>query len=161
MSVYKLANLIRARFPMIYITTFEEDRVTKYIKSVVTDENGKVVEIHCDADLETGTGGPTDRKVKGTIHWLSADKSARADVILYNRLFTEENMNDLPEGKVFKDFLNPESAIVIKDAVVENSLLEAKPGESFQFVRQGYFAKDTKNSNTFNLSVSLKDSFKA
>ena len=134
--------------------------IIKY-KSVVTDENGKVVEIHCDADLETGTGVPTDRKVKGTIHWLSADKSARADVILYNRLFTEENMNDLPEGKVFKDFLNPESAIVIKDAVVENSLLEAKPGESFQFVRQGYFAKDTKNSNTFNLSVSLKDSFKA
>lgn len=134
--------------------------IIKY-KSVVTDENGKVKEIHCDADLETGTGVPTDRKVKGTIHWLSADKSARADVILYNRLFTEENMNDLPEGKVFKDFLNPESAIVIKDAVVENSLLEAKPGESFQFVRQGYFAKDTKNSNTFNLSVSLKDSFKA
>ncbi len=134
--------------------------IIKY-KSVVTDENGKVVEIHCDADLETGTGVPTDRKVKGTIHWLSADKSARADVILYNRLFTEENMNDLPEGKIFKDFLNPESAIVIKDAVVENSLLEAKPGESFQFVRQGYFAKDTKNSNTFNLSVSLKDSFKA
>jgi len=134
--------------------------IIKY-KSVVTDENGKVVEIHCDADLETGTGVPTDRKVKGTIHWLSADKSARADVILYNRLFTEENMNDLPEGKVFKDFLNPESAIVIKDAVVESSLLEAKPGESFQFVRQGYFAKDTKNSNTFNLSVSLKDSFKA
>ena len=134
--------------------------IIKY-KSVVTDENGKVVEIHCDADLETCTGVPTDRKVKGTIHWLSADKSARADVILYNRLFTEENMNDLPEGKIFKDFLNPESAIVIKDAVVENSLLEAKPGESFQFVRQGYFAKDTKNSNTFNLSVSLKDSFKA
>jgi len=134
--------------------------IIKY-KSVVTDENGKVVEIHCDADLETGTGVPTDRKVKGTIHWLSADKSARADVILYNRLFTEENMNDLPEGKVFKDFLNPESAIVIKDAVVESSLLEAKPGESFQFVRQGYFAKDTKNSNTFNLSVSLKDSFKS
>ena len=112
------------------------------------------------ADLETGTGVPTDRKVKGTIHWLSADYAADAEVILYDRLFTEENMNDLPEGKTYADFLNPESAVKISGAKVEPALAQAKPGEKFQFVRTGYFALDTKNPGVFNRVVSLKDSYK-
>ncbi len=127
---------------------------------VITNDDGSVKEIHCTADLEVGTGTPTDRKVKGTIHWLSAKYACDADVIMYDRLFTEENMNDLPEGKTFTDYLNPNSAVKLENAKVEPSLKDAKPGDKFQFVRIGYFAKDTKNENTFNRIVPLKDSYK-
>ncbi len=124
------------------------------------DAGGNVVEIHCTADLDTGTGNPTDRKIKGTIHWLSAPNAADTTVVLYDRLFTEENMNELPEGKTYTDFLNPESAVRLENVKIEPALAEAKPGEKFQFVRLGYFAKDTKTENTFNRVVSLKDSYK-
>ncbi len=124
------------------------------------DADGNVTEIHCTADLETGTGNPTDRKVKGTIHWLSAPNAVDTSVVLYDRLFTEENMNELPEGKTYIDFLNPESAVRLADVKVEPALAEAAPGEKFQFVRIGYFAKDTRTENTFNRVVSLKDSYK-
>ena len=127
---------------------------------IVTNEDGTVKEIHATADLVTGTDAPTDRKVKGTIHWLSAKYAADTTVVMYDRLFTEENMNDLPEGKSYVDFLNPESAVRIENVKVEPALAEAKPGEKFQFVRIGYFSKDTKNDNTFNRVVSLKDSYK-
>lgn len=127
---------------------------------IVTNEDGTVKEIHATADLVTGTNAPTDRKVKGTIHWLSAKYAANTTVVMYDRLFTEENMNDLPEGKSYVDFLNPESAVRIENVKVEPALAEAKPGEKFQFVRIGYFSKDTKNDNTFNRVVSLKDSYK-
>lgn len=127
---------------------------------IVTNEDGTVKEIHATADLVTGTNAPTDRKVKGTIHWLSAKYAADTTVVMYDRLFTEENMNDLPEGKSYVDFLNPESAVRIENAKVEPALAEAKPGEKFQFVRIGYFSKDTKNDNTFNRVVSMKDSYK-
>ena len=127
---------------------------------IVKNEDGSIQEIHCTADLETGTGTPTDRKVKGTIHWLSATYAKDADAILYDRLFTEENMNDLPEGKTYMDYLNPTSAVKRSGIKVEPALDAAKPGEKFQFVRIGYFAKDTKNPGTFNRIVSLKDSYK-
>ncbi len=128
---------------------------------IVKNEDGSIAEIHCTADLEVGTGTPTDRKVKGTIHWLSAEYALDTTVVMYDRLFTEENMNDLPEGKTYVDFLNPESAVRFEGAKIEPSLAEAKPGDKFQFVRLGYFAKDTKCENTFNRVVSLKGSFKA
>ncbi|MBR5366169.1 MAG: glutamine--tRNA ligase/YqeY domain fusion protein [Clostridia bacterium] len=127
---------------------------------IVRNEDGTIAEIHVTADLETGTGVPTDRKVKGTIHWLSAKYAASTTVILYDRLFTEENMNDLPEGKTYADYLNTESAVRMENAKIEPSLADAKPGDKFQFVRIGYFAKDTKNADTFNRIVSLKDSYK-
>ncbi len=127
---------------------------------IVKNEDGTVREIHVTADLETGTGTPTDRKVKGTIHWLSAKHAADTTVILYDRLFTEENMNDLPEGKTYADFLNPASAVRMENAKIEPCLADAKPGDKFQFVRIGYFAKDTKNEGVFNRVVSLKDSYK-
>ncbi|MGN1410075.1 MAG: glutamine--tRNA ligase/YqeY domain fusion protein [Eubacteriales bacterium] len=127
---------------------------------IVKNDDGSVKEIHATADLVTGTGAPTDRKVKGTIHWLSAEYAADTTVVMYDRLFTEENMNDLPEGKTYIDYLNPESAVKIENAKIEPALAEAAPGEKFQFVRIGYFAKDTKNENTFNRVVSLKDSYK-
>ena len=127
---------------------------------IVKNEDGSIKEIHCTADLEVGTGTPTDRKVKGTIHWLSAKYAEDTTVVMYDRLFTEENMNDLPEDKSYIDFLNPESAVRIENVKIEPALAEAKPGEKFQFVRIGYFCKDTKNENTFNRVVSLKDSYK-
>ena len=127
---------------------------------IIKNGDGSIKEIHCTADLETGTGNPTDRKVKGTIHWLSAAYAEDADVVLYDRLFTEENMNDLPEGKTYMDYLNPTSADKLTGIKVEPALADAEAGEKFQFVRIGYFAKDTKNPGTFNRIVSLKDSYK-
>lgn len=127
---------------------------------IIHAEDGSIAEIHCTADLETGTGTPTDRKVKGTIHWLSAKHAIDTSVVLYDRLFTKEDMNELPEGKSYIDFLNPESAVRLDNVKVEPALADAEPGEKFQFVRVGYFAKDTKNDNTFNRIVSLKDSYK-
>ena len=122
--------------------------------------DGSVKLIHATADLETGTGVPTDRKVKGTIHWLSAKFALDANVVLYDRLFTRENMNDLPEDTSYIDFLNPDSAVRAEGAKIEPSLADAKPGDKFQFVRIGYFCKDTKNENTFNRTVSLKGNYK-
>ncbi len=127
---------------------------------IVKNEHGSIKEIHATADLETGTGVPTDRKVKGTIHWVSAKHAIDTDIVVYDRLFTRENMNDLPEGTTYIDYLNPESAVKVENAKVEPALADAKPGDKFQFVRIGYFAKDTKNENTFNRIVSLKDSYK-
>ncbi len=115
---------------------------------IVTNEDGTVKEIHATADLVSGTNAPTERKVKGTIHWLSAKYAADTTVVMYDRLFTEENMNDLPEGKSYVDFLNPESAVRIENAKVEPALAEAKPGEKFQFVRIGYFSKGHKERQT-------------
>ena len=126
---------------------------------IVKNDDGSVKEIHVTADIGTGTGNPTDRKIKGTIHWLSADYAAEADAILYDRLFTKEDMNDLPEDKDYIDYLNPESAVKAEKIKIEPSLSDAEPGEKFQFVRVGYFAKDTKNPGTFNRVVTLKDSF--
>ncbi len=127
---------------------------------IVKNEDGSIKEIHATADLETGTGVPTDRKVKGTIHWVSAKHAVDTDIVVYDRLFTRENMNDLPEGTTYIDYLNPESAVKVENAKAEPALADAKPGDKFQFVRIGYFAKDTKNENTFNRIVSLKDSYK-
>ena len=127
---------------------------------IVKKSDGTVKEIHATADLETGTGVPTDRKVKGTIHWLSADYAVDTEAILYDRLFTEENMNDLPEGKTYQDYLNPDSAVRMPNAKIEPSLADSKPGETFQFVRIGYFTRDTKNSGVFGRVVSLKDNYK-
>ncbi len=124
-----------------------------------TDAEGKVTSIFCTADLETGCGMPADgRKVKGTIHWVSAKENFRADIVKYARLFTEENMVQLPEGKTYGDYLNPNSAICYENCVLEKSLEASAPGDRFQFVRNGYFCRDTKNPSTFNLIVDLKDS---
>jgi glutaminyl-tRNA synthetase len=125
---------------------------------VITNDDGSVKEIHCTADLETGNGMPTDgRKIKGTIHWLSKDNSVERDVVLYENLLTLEDPSKLPEDKEYTDYLNPDSKKVVK-ALVEKNLEEANAGDKFQFVRLGYFCVDTKNENTFNSIVSLKDS---
>ena len=127
---------------------------------VVKDEQGEIVEIRCTADLETGNGMPVDgRKVKGTIHWLSAAHAKDTTVMLYDFLFDIENVSDIPEGKTYDDYLNVNSAVKIEGAKIEAAAAEAECGERFQFVRTGYFVKDTKHENTFNRIVGLKDSF--
>ncbi len=127
--------------------------------SVVKDENGKLIEIHCTADLETGNGNPTDRKIKGTIHWVSANYCTDIDIMLYEKLFTIPNLNDMPEGTVYNDYLNPNSLKRLTGCKAELSLADAKHGDKFQFVRMGYYCKDSKYPNTFNRIVTLKDSF--
>ena len=127
---------------------------------IVKDDDGRIVEIRCTADLETGNGMPTDgRKVKGTIHWLSSRHACDTTVKLYDFLFDIENVSDIPEGKTFDDYLNLASEQTVEHAKIEPSLADAEPSERFQFVRCGYFVKDTKHDNVFNRIVGLKDSF--
>ena len=125
------------------------------------DAAGNITAIHAEADLETRNGNPADgRKVRGTIHWVSCAHCEDAEVRLYDKLFTEANMNGIPEGADFKDYLNPESVTVIPHAKLEESLRGAKPGDRFQFVRTGYFTPDSKHPGVYNRIVTLKDSFK-
>ena len=127
---------------------------------IVKDENGEVVELKCTADLETGNGMPADgRKVRGTIHWVSAAHAVDAEVRLYDNFFTEENLGELPEGKTYDDYLNPDSVKILPNAKLEACMDEAKPGERFQFVRMGYFTPDSKHEGVYNRIVTLKDSF--
>ncbi len=127
---------------------------------IIKDENGEIIEIRCTADLETGNGMPADgRKIKGTIHWLSSENAQKTTLMLYDKLFTIDNLGDMPEGKTYNDYLNPDSLQKVENALVEKCLDEAEPGEKFQFVRNGYYCKDTKYPNTYNRIVGLKDSY--
>ena len=130
----------------------------------VTDENGKVVEVLATYDPESRGGNPADgRKVKGaTIHWVDAETACDAEVRQYDNLFLDPDPD--AAGKDFLACLNPDSLKVLTECKVEASLKQAKAGQSFQFMRQGYFTPDSKDSSAehlvFNRSVSLKDSFK-
>ena len=127
---------------------------------VVRNPDGSIREIHGTVDLETGNGMPADgRKVKGTIHWLSAPYSEETTVMLYDRLFSEENMNEVSPER-YGECLNPDSVQKLTGVRIEASLKDAKPGDRFQFVRDAYYCLDTKNPNTFNRVVTLKDSFR-
>ena len=129
-------------------------------ENVLQNDDGSIREIHCKADLETRNNTPADgRKIKGTIHWLSAKYAEDITLKLYDKLFTIENVGDIPEDKTYNDYLNPDSLITIEHAKAEIAVSDAKPSEKFQFVRMGYFCKDTKYENTFNRVVSLKESF--
>ena len=126
---------------------------------IIKNEDGSIAEIHCTCDLETGCNKPVDgRKVKGTIHWVSAKYAVDSDVMVYDRLFTRDNMTDVDSAD-YDQYLNNDSVLELKNCKLEPSLAEAKDGERFQFVRSGYYVKDIKNANTFNLIVGLKDSF--
>ncbi len=127
---------------------------------IIKDADGNITEIRCTADLESRNGNPTDgRKIKGTIHWLSAKYSAETTLMLYDRLFTIENVSDIPEDKTYNDYLNPDSLKKVEHCLMELSLCDAKAGDKFQFVRDGYYCRDSKYPNTFNRIVGLKDSF--
>ena len=127
----------------------------------VKDENGKVIEVHCTYDSETKCGtGFTGRKVKGTIHWVPAKEAVKAEVRLYENIIDEEKGVYNEDGSLN---LNPNSLTVLKECCLEPALLQAKPEESFQFVRQGFFCVDYKDSKegapVFNRIVSLKSSY--
>ena len=130
--------------------------------SFVKDENGKVTEIHCTYDPDSrGGNSPDGRKVKGTIQWVSAEKNVKAEVRLYENIVDEEKGVYNEDGSLN---LNPNSLTVLKECYVEENLADAKAYESFQFVRQGFFCVDAKDSTpehlVFNRIVSLKSSFK-
>ena len=132
-------------------------------KSVEKDADGKVKVIHCVYDpLSKGGESPDGRKVKGTIHWVSAAHAVDAEVRLIDNLFTLEDPSQVPEGEDWHDYLNPNS-MVIKQAKVEPALADAKLEDRFQFMRQGYFCLDSEDSKpghlVFNRTVGLKDSF--
>ncbi|MFM7070539.1 MAG: glutamate--tRNA ligase family protein, partial [Planctomycetota bacterium] len=137
-----------------------------YLKcnEVVKDEAGNIVELRCTYDpASRGGWTPDGRKVKATIHWVSAEHAVPAEVRLYDRLFTKENMNDLAEGEDWRTHLNPRS-LTVSRAYVEPSLAVAEPCKvPFQFERQGYFHLDPKDSKpgqpVFNRTVTLKDSW--
>ena len=128
-------------------------------KEVIYNGDGTIDRIVVTADLESGNGNPVDgRKIKGTIHWVSARDCIDREVYIYNNLFTIENTNAIPEDKTFDDYLNPESVVKKVGCKLERSLESAKAGDKFQFVRLGYFCKDSKYENVFNRIVELKDS---
>ncbi|MFH1278247.1 MAG: glutamine--tRNA ligase/YqeY domain fusion protein [Candidatus Eisenbacteria bacterium] len=130
---------------------------------VVKDDKGEVVELRCTYDPETrGGDSPDGRKVKATLHWVSADHGLPAEVRLYDRLFAKEDPNETPEGCSFLDNLNPDSIEVLRECRVEPFLKDAAPGDRFQFERQGYFSVDpdtTPEMLVFNRTVSLRDTW--
>ena len=130
---------------------------------VVKDANGNVVEVHCTYDPATRGGNtPDGRKVKGTIHWVSADHAIDAEVRLYENLFTKEDPNEVEEGQDFTANLSPNSLEIVKGAKLEPSLRDAKPGSRYQFERLGYFSADpdtTPGKPVFNRTVALRDTW--
>ena len=136
-----------------------------YIKCThaVKDENDEVIEVHCTYDPETRGGySPDGRKVRGTIHWVSAQHALDAEIRLYDRLFNTPDPDNTEEGKTFMDNLNPDSLTILSGCKIEPSLSHSNPGDRFQFERQGYFCTDLDSSKellVFNRTVGLRDSW--
>jgi len=133
-------------------------------RRVVKDkETGEVLELHCTYDPETRGGwAPDGRKVRGTLHWVSAAHALEAEVRLYDRLFIKENPLDIKKSRDFEDSLNPNSLQVLTSCMVEPSLAKAAPGKGYQFFRKGYFCLDPDSSAeklVFNRTISLRDSW--
>jgi glutaminyl-tRNA synthetase len=132
-------------------------------KEVIKDDNGEIRELRCVYDPETrGGDAPDGRKVKGTLHWVSAFHAVKAEVRLYDNLFTLRNMDDMDEGKDYKEYLNPDSLEILHDAVIEPAMANPDPYTRVQFLRNGYFCVDpgTKPGKpVFNRIVSLKDTW--
>ena len=139
-------------------------RYAYFVKCVgmVKDRSGRVTEVHCTYDPKTkGGDAPDSRKVKATLHWVSAQQSIPAEVRLYDHLLAKADPSDEGEGLDFKAFLNPGSLEILKDCHVEPGLAKAAPGSRFQFERMGYFCVDSGDSTpehpVFNRTVTLKD----
>ena len=127
---------------------------------VVKDEAGNVTELRCTCDLETRNNMPADgRKVRGTIHWLSAAHALDGKVRAYDKLFTIPNINDIPEDENYLDYLNPDSLIEYTGCKLEPALAEASLTDRFQFVRSGYYCRDLREPEVFHRIVTLKDSW--
>ncbi len=152
---YRLAPGREVRLKYAYLVTCTD---------VIKDERtGEVVELRCVYDpASKGGSAPDGRKVKGTIHWVSAGHAQPAEVRLYDRLFTRENPDDDKDGGDFKDYINRDSLEVLTSCLVEPGLANARSGEFFQFERVGYFCVDpdsTPGKPVFNRAVSLRDSW--
>jgi glutaminyl-tRNA synthetase len=137
-----------------------------YVKceSFVKNDKGEVTEVHCTYDPETRGGWlEGGRKVKGTSHWVSQKHAISAEVRLYDNLFKSSEPEGTEEGKTCFDNLNPDSLKILKDCRLESSLLKAEPGISYQFLRQGYFTRDSEGFKegkvVFNRTVTLKDTW--
>ena len=133
-------------------------------EAVKDPATGEIIELRCTYDPATkGGNAPDGRKVKATLHWVSAKHAVNAEVRLYDRLFTKENPDEKEEGKTFKDFINPESLEVLTNCKLEPSLSQAAAGDRYQFERLGYFCADTKESKpnhlVFNRTVTLRDTW--
>jgi glutaminyl-tRNA synthetase len=130
-------------------------------KDVVKDDSGQIVELHCTYDPVTrGGDAPDGRKVKSTLHWVSASHALEAEVRLYDHLFSKEDPDDVTEGEDFKSNLNSNSLEILSSCRVEPSLSKAEPGSRFQFERMGYFCVDPDSSEdkvVFNRTVTLRD----
>ena len=130
---------------------------------VIKDTNGQVIELHCSYDPSTLGANPEGRKVKGVIHWVSAQFGKRAEVRLYDRLFTQPRPDATGGDADYREYLNPDSLLTLTECIVEPALTEAAPGECFQFEREGYFCADVKLSTAalpvFNRTVTLRDSW--
>jgi glutaminyl-tRNA synthetase len=124
------------------------------------NDEGEVEEIYCTVDFDTLGKNPSDgRKIKGTIQWVSCENNYPCEVRMYGRLFSLENVLDMPEGKTYGDYLCPDSLTVYPNAKLEITLKYATIDERFQFVRIGYFIRDSRDGNVFNSIVGLKDSW--
>lgn len=138
-------------------------RYAYFIKcnDVIKDKNGNIIELHCTYDPETkGGDAPDGRKVKATLHWVSAKHSIKAEVRLYDRLFLKENPLKTKSAGDYQDNINPDSLKVVTDCMLEPSLVQAAPGDIYQFERLGYFAVDpdtTENNIVFNRTATLRD----
>lgn len=131
----------------------------------IKDADGNVIELRCTYDPETAGGkAPDGRKVKGTIHWVSAAHAIDAEVRIYDVMFKAEDSSDVPEGKDWKEMINPDALVVLTNAKLEPSLAGATAGDRFQFERLGYFCVDVKDSApgklVFNRTVTLKEPWK-
>ena len=153
---FRLAPGAEVRLKHAYYITCE--------KVIKDPASGEITELHCTYDPKS-RGGWTDdgRKVKGTLHWVSAQHAVNAEVRLYEHLFLKENPDDIKEGKDFHFYLNPDSLKVLKQCKVEPGLVHASVQNRYQFLRQGYFVVDSKDSKpdalVFNRAVSLRDSW--
>ncbi len=137
--------------------------IIKCERLVKDEKTGEIIELHCSYDPQTRSGGPkADRKVKATLHWVSADQAIDAEVRLYDHLLLKADPDDTPEGQDFKANLNPNSLEVLTNCKFEPSLKSAKPGAHYQFLRIGYFCLDpdsTPEKLIFNRTVTLQDAW--
>lgn len=151
---FRLSPGMEVRLKHAYLVTCTE---------VVRNGEGEITELRCTYDPESRGGeAPDGRRVKGTLHWVSVPHAVKAEVRLYDNLFTLREMSAMEEGKTFRDYLNPGSLKVLENCFVEPGLAEAGPLERFQFLRQGYFCADpdsTPERPVFNRTVPLKDSW--
>ena len=130
---------------------------------IIKDAEGNIVELRCTRDINTLGKKPEGRKVKGVVHWVSAETCVDAEVRMYDRLFTVENPGSNKDGGTLLDVVNPDSLVVYSDCKAESGLVNAAAGKPYQFEREGYFVLDSESGQSgnlvFNRTVTLRDSW--